>query len=374
ERGLLDERARAIERQTARVRYTLIAGLSTGVVLVWLAAGLLAREIRRRARSEKQLALLLQLGEMLQACQNQQEAYEVIGKLAPKFFPDLSGALFMFQASRNCVELQARFGPSELISGPTVFPPEDCWALRRGQLHLFESATGLACNHVDATNEVSSLCVPLLAQGEVIGILNVVSRNAISTGVWNRAAAVAEHVSLALANLALRETLRNQSIRDPLTGLFNRRYLEETLPREISRAARDRQALGLLMIDVDNFKRFNDSFGHEAGDHVLLEIGRLFQLNARAGDVASRMGGEELLVMLPGASLECSAQRAEQLRAAVASLTLQHRETPLGRVTISIGVAAFPQHGSTGEELMRAADAALYRAKREGRDRAVAAE
>ncbi len=187
------------------------------------------------------------------------------------------------------------------------------------------------------------------------------------------AVTVTEQVALALSNIRLRETLRNQAIRDPLTGLFNRRYLEETLEQEISRAARNKQQIGAIMIDIDHFKRYNDTYGHEAGDAVLSELGRFLEKSLRGGDTPCRYGGEEFTVLLPGASLENALQKAERLREGVKELNVQHRGRSIGAITLSMGVACFPDQGLTGEILLRAADQALYQAKASGRDRVVSA-
>jgi diguanylate cyclase (GGDEF)-like protein len=188
------------------------------------------------------------------------------------------------------------------------------------------------------------------------------------------AVTAAGHIALALANLRLRETLRMQSIRDPLTGLFNRRYMEESLARELRRAARNQRKLGAIMLDLDHFKRFNDTFGHEAGDALLRELGGFLRTRTRREDIACRYGGEEFVVILPEASIEATRQRAERLREEFKHLNVQHRGRSLGAVTLSLGVAVFPEHASTVEDIMRSADRALYRAKAEGRDRVVLGE
>jgi len=184
---------------------------------------------------------------------------------------------------------------------------------------------------------------------------------------------LAESTALALANLNLREVLRAQSIRDPLTGLFNRRYMEESLERELSRATRKKQPLSVAMLDVDHFKHFNDSFGHDAGDTLLCEIARVFRTTLRAEDIICRYGGEEFAMILPDAPLPSIQGRIEQLREKVRDTIAQHRGQPLDRVTVSIGIATYPEHGTTSETLLRAADAALYQAKAQGRDRVVLA-
>ena len=161
------------------------------------------------------------------------------------------------------------------------------------------------------------------------------------------AESVAEHIGLALSNLMLRSDLRQLSIHDPLTGLYNRRYMEETLETEIRRAERKQHSIGVIMLDIDHFKAFNDGFGHAAGDQMLRSIGALIHSHLRAGDIACRYGGEELLLILPEATVEAAAHRAEELRARAKKLEVKHMDTPLGPVTVSLGVAVFPAHGRT---------------------------
>jgi diguanylate cyclase (GGDEF)-like protein len=188
-----------------------------------------------------------------------------------------------------------------------------------------------------------------------------------------QAGAVGERISLALANLRLREVLRSQSIRDPLTGLFNRRYMEEALARDLRRAARNDEGVTALMFDVDRFKQFNDTFGHHAGDTVLRAVGDLLSRQTRGQDVACRYGGEEFVVLLEGTSIDAACKLAELLRQELKQLTAQHAGQVLGQISVSIGISAFPGHGATAEELLHAADQALYRAKAQGRNRVVVA-
>jgi diguanylate cyclase (GGDEF)-like protein len=183
------------------------------------------------------------------------------------------------------------------------------------------------------------------------------------------AEAVAAQLGLGLANVELREILRIQSIHDPLTGLFNRRYMEETLEREIHRARRGGRPMSVLMLDVDSFKQQNDEFGHDGGDVVLRELGLLLKDRLRKEDIPCRFGGEEFVLVLPDAALAAASRRAEELREAVRHLTIPYDGRTIGPITVSIGVAAFPEHGHDGHALLQAADAALYQAKRDGRDR-----
>src|SRR5207253_10197264 len=193
-------------------------------------------------------------------------------------------------------------------------------------------------------------CFPLIGQGKALGLLVLQSgmkelspdpgarRNLLLTK-QHLCEAVANHIALALANLSLRETLREESVRDPLTDLLNRRYLDETLPRELRRAERDQQALSLIIIDVDHFKEFNDKFGHEAGDSMLRALAGHLNSRTRGNDIACRYGGDEFLLVLPGASLEVAHDRAERLREETKNLGVES-------VFLSLGISFCPGHGS----------------------------
>jgi diguanylate cyclase (GGDEF)-like protein len=185
---------------------------------------------------------------------------------------------------------------------------------------------------------------------------------------------VGERIGLALSNLRLRSELRELAIHDPLTGLHNRRYMEEALVLELSRAERSGFPVGIIMLDIDKFKGFNDGFGHAAGDELLRGLGALIRSNLRAGDIACRYGGEELLIILPQAGAESARTRAEELRERVKGLDIRMNGAPTAAVTISLGVGAYPEHGATRDEVLAAVDAALYRAKKEGRNRTITAD
>jgi diguanylate cyclase (GGDEF)-like protein len=231
------------------------------------------------------------------------------------------------------------------------------------------------CAHAEGVKN-TYLCAPILAQGETLGVVHFQATDdtpQMDASELSFKTTFAAQVGLSLANIRLREALRTQSVRDALTGLYNRRYLEETLEREVRRAARAAQSLGFLMIDLDHFKNFNDTYGHEAGDAVLRETALFLAKGIRAEDFVCRFGGEEFVVILPTADLESSRARAERLRLKMRELTILYQGKSLGMVTISVGVAVFPEHGTSPKELMAAADAALYEAKRGGRDKVVVA-
>ncbi len=358
-----------------------------------LNAGLELRVVERTqelAQTEDQLRISLaelrqytneiegvnELVHLLQSCITLEEAHRQVARVLPRFFP--SGALLMLCPSRNLLEGVALWGSASMMPGP--FAPDSCFALRRGSAHLVQPDNfALLCGHVDQDSRACHLCVPLIAQGESLGVLYLedLPRNG-GAGMLQRtqrfAAMLAERMSLAFANLMLRETLKFQSVRDPLTGLFNRRYMEESLARELLRAARGHKSVVVLMIDLDQFKQFNDSFGHEAGDLLLRELGSMFRCQTRGGDVACRYGGEEFLIIFTDTTLEAARQRAELLKRGARNLQVHDHGQTLGQVTISIGIAAFPDHGESAHEIINAADRALYRAKAAGRDLVVVAE
>ena len=342
----------------------------------------LARWVSELEQRNSEVVLLSDMGELLQTCLTLEEAYAVLARALPQLFAAEAGALYVRPERQDFVAV-AEWGGSLARS----FTVDDCWALRRGRTHLVSSTGGgPACGHVGAQALSGYICVPIAAQSEVLGVLHVralasdplslapeTDREAGDLAEPRRrlAVTVAEHVALALSNLMLRETLRQQAIRDPLTNLFNRRYMEESLERELRRAARRDSRLGVIMLDIDHFKPVNDTYGHAAGDTLLRAIGGLLLAHTRAEDIACRYGGEEFTLILPDSSLEDTWKRAEQLREAVKRGRVRHGGEPLAPVTISAGGAGDPEHGAVPEALLRAADLALYQAKAEGRDRVI---
>jgi diguanylate cyclase (GGDEF)-like protein len=282
----------------------------------------------------------------------------------------------MISSSRNLVEVVTQWGPP--VWGERVFVPEDCWALRRSRLNWFNAReNSMRCHHADAPQVTESVCIPLTAQGEALGILHLQPRRAgteksVPTGFRENerklAVLLAEQIGMALGNLKLRERLRNQSIRDPLTGLFNRRYLEESLEREMSRATRDKASVAIIMLDIDHFKEFNDTYGHQAGDAALRTMADFLKKTIRGQDIVCRYGGEEFALVFGGSSVEGAHERAEALRERIKNLEIHHGGQLLRSITASMGVALFPDHGLSVSDVLRSADQALYCAKREGRD------
>ena len=330
------------------------------------------------SRRNKDITLLNEMGDHLQACRSLEEAYAGVSRFASRMFPDLSGTLFMFNAQKHVLEAAAHWGEPRI--GETIFPPDECWALRTGKEHLVqETDSDSQCGHLDGFSR-GYMCVPMIAHGEILGLLSLLKNaqesspdETLADSKRRLAITAAKQIALSMANLNLRNSLQEQAIRDPLTGLFNRRYMEETLQREIFRVRRKGAPLGIIMLDLDYFKHFNDTFGHEGGDVLLQALAGMVRRHIRREDIACRYGGEEFIIIMPEAPLQITAERAELLRQQVRDLQVTYQDRPLGAITMSLGVAAFPDHGADGEALIRAADGALYRAKEGGRNRVVVA-
>jgi diguanylate cyclase (GGDEF)-like protein/PAS domain S-box-containing protein len=327
-------------------------------------------ELRRR---DSDMQVLNRMTDLLQTCSTQDEVYKVVKLMADELFPGLDGCLAILREGSS-LETVARWGTEP--PGETGFTLEDCWAMRRGQPHEVVDPQGsLLCRHFVRRPGAVYLCVPLTVQGETLGLLCLIGVSSARAGglasQTSLAVTVGEDIKLSLFNLRLREKLREQATRDPLTGLYNRRYLEESLEREMHRTTRERLPLCIAMLDLDYLKQFNDTFGHGGGDRVLREMGRLLRDGLRRSDISCRFGGEEFVLVLPRSTLADAQQRLEQIRLLVKGLQVRHDDQILGTMTVSVGVAASPEHGSTSAELLLAADAALYLAKEAGRDRVV---
>jgi diguanylate cyclase (GGDEF)-like protein len=288
----------------------------------------------------------------------------------------MAGRLYLIDPARNAV-VEACDWRTVRHSHPE-FPPTACWALRRGVPHRpLGAAVDVPCGHLVAEDEapVDTLCLPLTAHGEMFGLLYF-ERLAGAAGASATAEIylwmLAENVGLALANLRLRERLRTMAMGDALTGLANRRQLDASLDHILHEAERSQQPISCLMVDIDHFKGFNDRFGHAAGDLVLRHVGATLLAAVREKELAFRYGGEEFLLLLPGFDVLQAVARAEQIREQIDGLRLFHDSVGLDAVHSSVGVASWPRHGPI-QRLVRSADAALLRAKAEGRNRVVVA-
>jgi diguanylate cyclase (GGDEF)-like protein/PAS domain S-box-containing protein len=338
----------------------------------------LGRWVNELERHNREITLLNELGTRLHTCLTVEEAYTAIADYPQMLFPAETGALYVLSPSRTSVEAVTVWGEFPAGAAEQVFAPDECWALRRGRPHLVEDRrAGQVCQHLGEAPPAGYLCVPMMAQGEALGILHLRRRPSGATGPLDApreplteskqrlAQAVAELIALALANLKSQEALRLESSRDPLTGLFNRRYLDETLDRELRRAARKQRPLGVILLDLDDFNGFNDAHGHEAGDALLREVGRWLLKHIQSEEAVGRYSGEEFLILLPDTSADVAHQRAAKLQSDFQQIELEHNGQTLKAGTLSVGVVASPDHGTTMEAIMRSAEAALEAAKAE---------
>jgi diguanylate cyclase (GGDEF)-like protein len=339
-------------------------------------------EIHELEQFRREQLTLRKLSSYLKSALTKAEAHAAIECFGPQLWPGATGTVYLLHPTDDYLERAATWGNAVLSERSLAW--QDCWAMRHLQPHCVrEAGREMLCRHVTQPAAVlPSFCVPLVAQGQIIGLLHLQCLKNVSNGARIEAAAdpalalamaVAEDLSLAHANMRLRESLREQSIRDSLTGLFNRRFVDEFLVRELARAERKTRQLSMIALDIDHFKRINDSFGHGAGDTVLQKVGGILRSHVRDTDVASRMGGEEFLLLLSESPLPLAAKRAEDIRSAIHGMSVKYEDHDLGPITASFGAAAFPEHGRTAAALIRAADKALYDAKNGGRNRVVAA-
>ena len=318
--------------------------------------------------------LLSRMTQRLQGCDSATDLAQVVQLFAPEIVPGFAGRLYVHdEQCGHVVELSNWRSPRH--SHPE-FPPTACWALRRGQMHRPRGKLiDIACEHLDGSSAQNPICVPLIVQGETIGLLYL---EQCADGdeplplVYVYVELLAENIGLALANQRLRDALRKMALIDPLTGLANRHQLESALTMHLAQAERTNMPVSCLMLDVDHFKTFNDTHGHDAGDAVLRAVGGLLANAVRENGIAFRYGGEEFLLLMPGFDIERAHERAERIRQDILALEVEHHGTRLGPISASFGLSTFPDHGRA-DALIATADAALLRAKEQGRNRIVVA-
>ncbi len=331
----------------------------------------LNRYLRELERHNEDVTRLNLLSDQLHCCDTHDELLEVLDRSCSELFGSEGGALLEWRDDQLCM-IGSPWGVG--AGQRWQFTSETLLALRRGRLFpAFIEEQGLVSAEVSQGNW-QLLCAPLQSRGSGIGVLVQLR----SQPYWTNDSiaddrleqvlrAMADHTALALNNLSLREQLREQSLSDPLTGLYNRRYLYQQMDRLAAMWERNGQPFALILIDVDYFKSFNDRFGHDVGDEVLVCLAEILRQQVRRSDVACRMGGEEFVVLMAGAQELQAIERAEAIRQAVAAMRVEGAAGT--RVTVSAGVALYPEHGDDAFTLLRAADRAMYDSKRQGRDR-----
>ncbi len=371
----MNELQSMVAQQKSVISMVGIVMLVTAILFSIFAARYLSRlanapllELENRVRERtREIEQIQNFCHMMTACETVEEIGECLSSAGKSLSGTASGALAILKPSLNQLDVVAEWGTDQASS--TSYSPKDCWGLRRGQIHVSDAQhEGLRCKHGHPS--ASEICIPLVAQGTTLGVLHIAgSHDEVANA--NTSATIdtlAENIGLSLANIGLRESLQFQAIRDPLTGLFNRRYLEESLNQEVQRALRKDGSFGVMMVDVDHFKDFNTNFGHKAGDYVLREIASIMAKSMRGEDIACRYGGEEFTLINVDSEVDVTVRRAEEVLERIRSRTFEYGGQSIGFVTVSIGVSSFPESGETVDELLAAADRALFIAKENGRD------
>ena len=400
ERALATSRMETVDRRLNFIRLLVLGGTPIALLFIAIMAIALVRRIKGPVRAMVQVMGDLGSGDRsarIEAAMQSREferlaegynamASELETAVADQVRSEEQLRVANLELSRNATILQARGEVIELLGGmahrmQAARTDEELAAI----IHAFvprvlPGIPGALYAHNNSRNLLVPIAAwegmeiePLLAGGEVIGVLYL--NRLIDAESQFRLTLLGENIASALVNHRLQRGLREQTIRDPLTGLFNRRYMEEALALEIARASRSRTTLSVVMCDVDHFKRFNDEFGHDAGDAVLQAVAAEMRQRFRDGDVVCRYGGEEFTIIAPGSTAVTLAQRVEIVRQAISELKVSQNGKALGSMTMSFGIASWDESMSReGSALIHAADAALYRAKREGRNRVVLAE
>lgn len=329
------------------------------------------QEIERQQALNREIKLLSELNEWLQSSNSLDELFTMVSKFLTMLLPRCSGAIYVYSNSRDVLDGACSWNGASLEAH---IRPDSCWGLRRGRPYVHgDHLVSFDCEHVPGDGDDRAyICLPILAHGETVGLMHLTPAANVDNKAFfaqrKLAQMAAEQVSLAIANTRMRDELHHQSIRDPLTGLFNRRHFIEMLRKSIERSKHSGQPVSLVSIDVDHFKKFNDNHGHDAGDMVLRAVGSTLEQACDGDQLPCRLGGEEFMVLLPETSADKGAEIAEELREAIEAIHVRYGEKTLPRITISAGVASHPDHGQMPQDLMKSADDALYASKAGGRN------
>ncbi|KCV80958.1 diguanylate cyclase [Actibacterium atlanticum] len=374
-----------------RTALMVLSGLGLMVMLSVLAVITIANRkqvhvLKVRAQKEQELMenqmqlarevkLLGELNEWLQSSRSMQELFDMVAQFMAHMLPESEGTVYVYSNSRDVLDGSGSWNGGKLKDH---IRPDECWGLRRGRTYSFgDSEVDFVCAHAEPHDDSPYFCFPILAHGETVGLMHLKALEGADIDEFHAsrklAQMCAEQVSLAIANVRMRDQLHDQSVRDPLTGLYNRRHMTETLRKFIEAAKRGTGMPSVISIDVDHFKKFNDNHGHDAGDMVLRAVGSVLQQACDGDEIACRPGGEEFMILLPDLDADALNKRAEALRENIELISVSYGGKALPRITVSIGLAQYPAHGTMPQDLMRAADNALYEAKAKGRNTVVRA-
>lgn len=328
------------------------------------------QENLRQQALNREIKLLSELNEWLQSSSSLDELFNMVSQFLTMLLPGCGGAIYVYSNSRDVLDGACAWNGAKLEAH---IRPDACWGLRRGRTYIYgDNLVSFSCDHVEPHDDTAYICLPILAHGETVGLMHLTPAENVSGSDFLKqrklAQMAAEQVSLAIANTRMRDELHNQSIRDSLTGLYNRRHFIESLRKRIDTSKHTGHPVSLVSIDVDHFKKFNDNHGHDAGDMVLRAVGTALEQACDGEQLPCRLGGEEFMVLLPESSQDDAAGFAEKLRVAVEQITVRYGEKTLPRITISLGVASYPKNGAMPQDLMKSADDALYDSKAAGRN------
>lgn len=370
--------------QRKEIRELLALGVLSSILIVVFFAIIFGKKLSNSIKVDRDrleasviertaaLSTLQELGSMLAMCHNLEEAGNVIGAQLPILIPDSCGALALMNNSRDLMVVDHEWGG--VWSKGEFYPPDTCWSLRKNEVHV--SGNGqLACQHLTA-DAADSICIPLMAQGETLGIIHLRgnAQKSLPEKSLAMAHSIGKEVAVAISNLKLRQSLEQQALHDPLTGLYNRRHLMDQFSNISAKANQKDQPFCLLIVDVDHFKKYNDQYGHDAGDYVLTQLAKQFRKSLGTSDIACRMGGEEFAIILANSDVDQADEFANRLRSDIENLNLIFQGRPLGEITISIGLSSYPDEGTTLQGLIKSADELLYVAKNSGRNRVCKAQ
>lgn len=400
ERNLLEQRGAEAQREDVygMVRRAIVIVL--GAILILVLFTFLIRDAMKSGQFEERLSeanaqlrstverleeqafesrLLIDARDEVALCLDVKQAENCTVRYFAELIPGTAGSLWIINNSRRQLESVGSWGADRSAAAFDGFAPETCCALRSGRARWRRpEQSEVHCTHFAGAPPERYLCLPVMAHGETLGVVTIECQSleaAITTETREESVvSLAEMTAMAISSLRLRERLERQSIRDGLTGLFNRSFMEVALERELHRAVRQQKELAVMMLDIDYFKQFNDAFGHEAGDVVLREVAECIRLGVRGEDIVCRFGGEEFVIILPEIARDSAVERAELLRKQVEDLKPRYRGQSLRQVTVSIGVALSSTSSDSAEDLLRCADQALYAAKHRGRNRVAQAD
>ena len=326
------------------------------------------------------MSIINEMNNILGSSSSIKETLQIISLYIKRLLPFTAGTVYLMKASANYLESTAEWNSPKLRE--KIFSPTQCWSLRQGRIHTYyHDEAGIICEHNENTADLPSyVCVPMLAQNEIIGVLYLEIlqasgkvQQAIQKLVEQNQLMIqnlAGQIALSISNIKLHEILKTRSTRDPLTNLYNRAYLNETLERDIQRAKRKNISIAIVMMDLDHFKNANDAYGHEAGDSILKQIAKLLTENIRESDIICRYGGEEFLIVFYDTTLESTVARIEHIRKIISELQFNFSGI-LYSPTASFGIAMYPEHGDENpDKLIKASDEAMYQSKHNGRNKA----